>query len=234
MLFNCRPFSGTSLYAQTVIADGAAGYWRLGESSGTVATDSSGNAYHMTYSGSPTLGQPSLLVGDANKSVLWSGANKAERDPVNFDSRLYIENNFSAEAWVIVDATCPATFIVGSLQTLGWGIEVQGTTNRVSLDYNGGVALSVIYPTLTDGLPHHIVGTYSINGAGPGNDLTLYIDGAAQGTSLNRNTSASGTLTIGSIPSLPGGFIGRIDEVAFYDSVLSAAQVLDHYNKGIT
>ncbi|MBI2606974.1 MAG: LamG domain-containing protein, partial [Deltaproteobacteria bacterium] len=44
-------------YSQAVLADNPVGYWRLNETSGTSASDSSGNAQTGTYTNSPTLGQ---------------------------------------------------------------------------------------------------------------------------------------------------------------------------------
>ena len=49
-------------------------YWRLGESSGNVAVDETGN-YNGTYVGTPTLGVDGLLVGDADTAVTFDGVN---------------------------------------------------------------------------------------------------------------------------------------------------------------
>ncbi len=51
-------------YADVVLADSPLAYYRLGESSGTTMTDSSGNGRHGTYVGSPTLGAAGLVPGD--------------------------------------------------------------------------------------------------------------------------------------------------------------------------
>ncbi len=49
---------------------------RLGESSGTTASDSSGDNYDATYSGTFTLGQTGLVTGDSNTSVLLGSDGK--------------------------------------------------------------------------------------------------------------------------------------------------------------
>ena len=51
-------------YVSVIGSDAPAGYWRLGEASGTTLTDSSGHANNGTYLGGVTLGQPGALVGD--------------------------------------------------------------------------------------------------------------------------------------------------------------------------
>ena len=50
-------------YANRVLADSPLGYWRLGEFSGSVAVDSSGNGNDGTYVGNVVLGQPGLAPG---------------------------------------------------------------------------------------------------------------------------------------------------------------------------
>src|SRR5947209_3843975 len=49
-------------YSVTVLADSPAGYWRLGEKSGTVAADLSGNNLSGTYSSGVALDRPGALT----------------------------------------------------------------------------------------------------------------------------------------------------------------------------
>lgn len=58
-----------SQFASEVLADSPLLYWRIGESSGTTAVDSSGNGRDGTYFGSPTLGVPGMIRGDANTTA---------------------------------------------------------------------------------------------------------------------------------------------------------------------
>ena len=59
----------SSVYRAAVLADSPLAYWRLGETSGTVAHDETGNGHDGTYVGGVTLGQPGALTGDANTAV---------------------------------------------------------------------------------------------------------------------------------------------------------------------
>lgn len=61
-----------SQYASEVLADSPLLYWRLGETSGPTATDSSGNGRHGTYSGSPVMPRVGLAYGEANGSVYFN------------------------------------------------------------------------------------------------------------------------------------------------------------------
>jgi signal peptidase len=57
-----------SAYAEQVLADNPASYWRLGEAGGTSMADVTG-ANPGTYTGGVTLGQPGALVGDSDPAV---------------------------------------------------------------------------------------------------------------------------------------------------------------------
>ncbi|HET9437495.1 MAG TPA: hypothetical protein VFO64_04785, partial [Gaiellaceae bacterium] len=55
--------ASTSTYRGEVLADGPAGYWRLGEASGTAAADETGTN-EGTYQNGVTLGQAGVLLAD--------------------------------------------------------------------------------------------------------------------------------------------------------------------------
>jgi len=59
----------SSVYRATVLADTPLAYWRLGETTGTVAHDETGNGHDGTYIGGYTLGQTGALTGDPLKPV---------------------------------------------------------------------------------------------------------------------------------------------------------------------
>lgn len=73
-----RPlFGGRRLdYRAAVLATNPLAYWRLGETSGTVARDEMG-LNHGTYVNAPTLGVPGLLAGDPDTAVTLNGTNQA-------------------------------------------------------------------------------------------------------------------------------------------------------------
>src|SRR5207248_8287014 len=74
--------------------------WRLGESSGTIAKDSSGNGRDATYEGQPLLGQPGALAGDPDTSVGFNSTgtnNDAVWTPPSGDS---YRGPFTVVAWI--------------------------------------------------------------------------------------------------------------------------------------
>lgn len=76
-----RSTIATDPYSTVVLAKGPVGYWRLSESSGPTAADTSGNSYGGAYFGNPGFGQPGALAGSPDTAVGLHG----------FDSGDYIE-----------------------------------------------------------------------------------------------------------------------------------------------
>src|SRR5262249_9939864 len=66
----------TTGYSAAVLADSPSGYWRLGETSGTTASDASGQNHPGSYLNTPTLGQPGALTGDTDTSVAFNGTDE--------------------------------------------------------------------------------------------------------------------------------------------------------------
>jgi hypothetical protein len=63
----------TDAYGSVVLAKGAVGYWRLGETIGPTAVDSSGARYDGAYVGNPTYGQPGAIIGGVDTAVGFNG-----------------------------------------------------------------------------------------------------------------------------------------------------------------
>ena len=78
-------YSGTcapTTYASAIAADTPSYFWRLGETAGTAAADSSGNNRPGTYVNGVVLNQAGALTGDANRAVTLDGANdRVGRNP---------------------------------------------------------------------------------------------------------------------------------------------------------
>src|SRR5205823_2885356 len=77
---------------------GLMGYWRLGESSGTTACDSTTQHDNGTYSGGFTLGAPGALQADPATAVSFDGSSGQMSVPAA--SSLNVGDTFSIEAWV--------------------------------------------------------------------------------------------------------------------------------------
>jgi len=76
------------------------GYWRMGESEGTTATDRAGSN-HGTYGGDTTLGVTGALAGDSDTAVDFGGINSAI--DIGPAADLLLTGNLSASFWFNVD-----------------------------------------------------------------------------------------------------------------------------------
>jgi len=210
-------------YSATILADTPVAYWRLGESSGTIADNAEGTAaLDGTYANSPTLGVAGALVGDANTAVTFDGTTQVVSVPD--DAALDLGDTFSLEAWIKQGEFDRVIMSKG--------------TDSFSLYVDAGVLTAAVAPwsafvsapsvLINDSVWHHIVVTKD------GSARAIYVDGIARTQLLTDDTVLSNAL-----PLYIGGdggatcFKGSLDEVAIYDYALTAAQVLEHYTVGL-
>jgi hypothetical protein len=197
-----------------------------------LAADSKGTNPGEYFDG-PTLGATGAISGDSNTAAQFDGV----RDYVSVARQ--IQDNFTIEFWF------KSTQGTGT-NAQWWGnaglvdAEVGGAANDfgTSLRSDGRVVAGIGAPDVSivsasagynDGAWHHVAFTRTrTSGA-----LALYIDGVAAGTA----TGAS-TLSLTSPPAITFGrqaagawnyVAGTLDEVAFYNTVLSQATISSHY-----
>jgi hypothetical protein len=220
-------YAGTAAtsYANTVLADTPAGYWRFGEPSGTTALDSSGHANNGSYINGPMLGVPGALAGDPDTAVSLDGVNDVVRVPDS--NTLDVGNTFSAEGWIKRGSTAKTT----SMMLKGFQIVVMSAANgnQVWLRKPNVSTIARTNAGVGAGAYHQIVVTK--NGSGPGT-VKIYIDGAPVAvvdvSAVQVIQDTSGPLQFGDIASTQAAF----DEFALYDQVLTPAQVAAHYAAG--
>jgi RHS repeat-associated protein len=218
--------SGTP-YAGAVLADTPLEYYRLGDSGGTVAADSSGNAQLGTYSGSYTLGATGALTNDSDKAVALNNGGQV----IAPDSPLPMGNSArTIEAWVNTTTTgtqAVAGYGTGATHGL-FDLRLNGSNQVGVVSFNDDRYFTVGY-SVTNGQWHQLVATYD------GATLIMYVDGQQVG----QTTSFAGTLGTQSNGSgLVIGkdswaccdwFNGTVDDVSIYGSALSPARVLAHF-----
>ncbi|MGY1809583.1 LamG-like jellyroll fold domain-containing protein [Blastococcus sp. SYSU D00669] len=232
----------TSAYANQVLTDGAAQYWRLGETSGTTAYDSVALA-NMTERAGITRGTAGVLAGNAAITANGTATGIAQTTTTVATPT----NAFSVEAWVRTASTAG-----GVIAQFGDSATGANTTSDRALyvDANGQVSFGLsrrvsgttVYTNtvrsgtpITDGQWHHVVATVGAGGT------ALYVDGAqvagnATMTSANTRLAAgywmigSGTLAPWANAPTSSSLNGALDEVAVYPTALTSAQVANHYS----
>lgn len=212
---------GVTGYAGAVLADAPLWYARQDDTSGTTMTDSSGNGHNGTYSGTVTLNQASLLTGDANPSVDYGGGSGTVAGASWMNG-----SGLTVEAIIRPDTLGSYNFIVSR--------DVNGTAGpwwmalkagKVSFFCRASSAIEFLsLSTLSAATTYHLACTFD------NTTQRIYINGVE-----DRNQALAGSLSvntvdliIGTWPSGPLPFDGRIDEVALYGTVLSAARIAAH------
>jgi hypothetical protein len=235
-------------YPTTILKDNPSAYYRFEETSGSIANDSSTNDISATIAEngedtSPLLGLPGI---DTN-SFYFAGAGpggSSDFGEVAIPNSAYImplatngtsSGAFSAELWVqptAQNSTYEVPLEVAAYPN-GWNFYVTGadagTSSFFKLNMPGGVLFQTVGGPIQFLSWYHLVFTYD------GTNATVYVNG----------TNAFGPFAVGMVPAIGSGadvgsgqgvgwlpFIGGIDEVAFYDYVLSASQVTNHYAVG--
>lgn len=217
-----------SAYAREVIADAPEFYWRFGEGSGTVAHDEMG-VLNGSFVNTPTLGSASLIEVDSDNAsatfVKSSSEYVSVADHANMDTA-----TFSLECWLKTSTTTGDMGVIArddNSSNRFWEIRVASSILKF-LVFNTAGSYTWFTTTfnVADGNPHHVVATFD------GSTLKVYVDNVMQSTAFSGTVKSSGTqaIYIGSIWSTSYTFDGVLDEVAFYDYVLTSTQVGAHYN----
>ncbi len=246
--------TGTN-YSATILADGPVAYYQLQELPGaTTAIDSSTNGLNGTYNlndaDSPLLGQPGI---DTN-SILFTYGPGGESDygdvtlpgslllaPVTEDGTNGAP--FSAECWVEATTVNTPDYIVplamsGPYDTAnssgsGWNFYQSQTSPQswqVFMRTSSQVAIVGSGANVTLLQWTHLAVTWD------GTNGNFYVNGQLNGSAplpgyLADPNGADGVIG-GPGQTGHGPFEGGVTQVAFYTNVLTAAQILNHYNVG--
>jgi Concanavalin A-like lectin/glucanases superfamily len=216
-------------YKDEVLADSPKGYWRLGDASGSTATEKM-RADHGTYTNGPTLAATGALTGDSDTAVTFDGTNDYVTVP--YDSWLN-PSSVTLEGWAKPTGGSGTARTVTASQDTNTGYLLGiGTDNKWRFTVGTGSATTVVASTSTVTINSwaHVVGTYD------GTTATLYVNGISVGSSATaRTVNSTQPLGIGATDaggSWAGYFTGSLDEIAVYATALSSARVQAHYLMG--
>ena len=223
------PAAPPGSYPTVVKNDLPAGYWRLGEQSGSTAADSAGNNV-ATIKGGVTLGIGGAIV-DPNLAMSLDGSTGYLS--VADNSALDMTGDLTIEAWVKPTVTNKSMAILqkssGSAYS-SWQYRLGVTSGGLwrGTVFIGGTNYTVTAPDP----PSTSAWTYLVL-TRSGSTLTLYVNGVAvaSSTASGAINTSSGILAIGRAGSSSSDYFnGSVDEVAVYPSALSPAQIANHYS----
>jgi hypothetical protein len=232
-------------YVSTIIADQPIAYFRLDETNGTIAYDYAGG--NNGIYNDVQLGQPGYSSIDPDFAVTFLGVTGSYLGGIGATTIDFpgTASEFSIEAWangaagqldgaaVIAKGTGD---VGGQYATEQFCIGVNNAVYRFFVCDDVGNVAEADASTGPDGVWHHLVGVCDEQGGA----LTFYVDGAPVASTGFGNLVSTGILpsqspvSIGAersgvLPTYDWAYGGTIDEVAIYNTALSASQVQAHY-----
>jgi RHS repeat-associated protein len=220
--------SPARIYAGAVLSDKPAAYWQLDETSGTVAHDASANHLDGTYNSSVTLGAPGAIPQDPDTAAQFETGYAAITVP---DSPALDPARLTIEAWVNSDQGNDGAVVMKTSSNQlndGYGIYYNAYNAAIYFFLNafGGQKSVTVAAPVPMGKWTYVVATYD------GTAARLYVNGkpAASTPYSGPIVQSSQPLLIGSGPGT-SPWRGSLDEVAIYDTALTADQVAAHYRE---
>jgi hypothetical protein len=219
---------GMALYASAVLADGPVAYFRLGETTGTLAANEIATQPPGKYLGTFSLGAPGAIASDPDGAL---SLDYADPGRVDVGDVYDFPGNapFSIEAWIDPapdDGHFHSIVTKWQQPPTNFGYEMfylDGTLSFSRETTTGGDVVNA--SGLVAGSYTHVVGTYD------GAELQLYVNGMPAGPPK----SSTLELPEDNIPFQIGAgnsqapFGGTIDEVAVYNRALPATRVMAHF-----
>jgi Concanavalin A-like lectin/glucanases superfamily/Putative Ig domain len=225
-------------YAQLVLANHPIAYWRLDETTGSVAYDCvAGNngIYNKVL-----LGQPGNALLDTHKVARFGSLASANSMVTNLmiDFATSSSATFSIEAWVNGGAQGADNGLVtkgtgGGGEQFNLDCGGSGHAFRFFVRDSAGSAHLATSSVANNNQWHHLVGVCDQVHS----NVVLYVDGAnAAQTTIVPGSGILGStnpMSLGSRQSAAAAydyqFVGLMEEVAIYNYALSSAQVQAHY-----
>lgn len=212
---------------QRVMDSAPVRYYRLSESSGSVAHDIGSNVAHGTFVGGVTLGVTGALSADVDLAASFDGVD----DYISVPTLAISSGSFSVECWIKPSAVAPpATQGVIAAHTAAAADQtmrlIYYNTGQLVVNYFSSV-IGTATGAISAGEWHHIV--YSFDHAA--DSSVLYVDGVAVAAgTVGPMLGRAPVWTIGALDGGTTGFFkGDIDDVAIYRRPLTAAEVSAHY-----
>lgn len=219
-------------YYLKVIRDHPIGFWKLDESSGSTAFDSSGCANNGTYFGGLDSSILPLVPGGVSGNLINNSkyitlpttkdyyASTASGGLGDSDTS---DNDFTIEVWIYQNINTSSRTVLFADESAGIGLFYE----------NGNVIFKVqsheIFYTLSKTTKTiYIAGVYAIN------SIKLFVDGievASKAISSFKFTNSALSLSIGPTENSSDSFL--VDSPAVYRYSLSNNKIKDHYLSGV-
>ena len=230
--------SGTGSYPSRVLGTtGLLSYWRMGDSGGTVLTDSFGNS-NATTSGSPTLGAPGALTENSDGAVGFDGIDDAATANLSLSgtSQVTVEfwmkwNGFANDDDLALEYTPNFNSTSG-----GFLIDPNAPQNGGKFGVaigNGSSRNNVFFDRPSAGKWHHYAFVLDSTAAAD-KQILPYVDGVPVSYTKANSGTGAGVFANSSLNFMSRGAsslfgAGALDELALYNRALTATTIALHY-----
>lgn len=230
------------IYTDTILSTpGLVGYWKLDETSGSIAWSANGavngNRYGVISGGTPIWPEWNHDGTGEGYSVGFDGVN----DYVDFGNTFGFINkdSFTLEAWVWPANGGPTgfpTFLSKMRYGTGYGgyeIYLDKANQRFVWARRGGNVTNFCYSAqwgIAYQTWYHVVARYD----GSVNEMTMFVDGVWHSTTVSSSNMAANdwNFRFGCYSGGTDWYQGHLDEVAVYNWALSDAHIVRHYQRG--
>lgn len=232
------PTGGATTFASAVLADAPVAYYRLGEGTGSLMADSSGNGNLGHYNlSTTTLGATGALGSDTNADPSTSitennGGGYDGAVPTGATNPLPSGSSARTVAiWIKPNDSSCRDFIgwgyTSTAEGFGLGDACDGANSIIVTGWSDDLEFTTT-TNIHDGNWHFIVATVSATGV-----VNVYVDGASVGASqtfpTQLNTTPATELYIGSEEDAYSSWYGGLQDAAIFPTALSSSQVSTLY-----
>ncbi|MCB9988798.1 MAG: hypothetical protein H6868_05600 [Rhodospirillales bacterium] len=212
-------------------SNGLVGYWKLDETSGTIAADSSGNGNNGTMAGGLDATNDSV-PGKINTAIDFDGGDDTVLlgSPSLFDN---MDTYYTFSAWIKTQndfsSCCSRIIAIYKPSSALAGIEISATERAQFNNRDSASSSSALSggPSLADGKWHLVTGVRD------NADFMLYVDGILVNSnntpSVGDTTDAATNWYIGSAAGSSEWYKGSIDDARIYNRALSGDEVANLY-----
>jgi len=238
-------------YPSVVMVDQPYLYYRCGETSGSVLNDSSGNLQTGIISGGAAFGSAGVLLYDTDSAIdLSNGTTSPSANITTPTFTTTGTTTWTFETWIKTSSTTtqqvyewPSTVAFGFMQVVtlvmsGGTLSIQHGTQSSNIIGPLGSTVVQSNVVVNDGNWHHVAVTLTTT-LGTSGTYALYVDTVSAGSATIDDwkgqlfTGAVYWLASGAGYSGASAWIGQMDEIAVYPSILSSARITANYNAGM-
>jgi type II secretory pathway pseudopilin PulG len=212
--------TGTETVPFDGITSGLVGWWRFDEATGTTAYDSTGNAHHGAWSGTPAGTSGYYSAGKLGWAGKFNGSNNWVTVPTStaFD----LTQALSITGWFQTGLTTNQ-IIVGKCYLSSYYVN---TANNILTFWTNGSSLQTPTLSVNNGAFHFFTASFD------GTNKRIYVDGVLSATAAGNIATDAYNVEIGSSGCAASLFNGLIDDVRIYNRALSLTEIQKIYGGG--